>query len=310
MMQAQGHADSGGPFIEQPPQDDHPPKIPSAQGVSTVSRPTTIQVEDLKRYIPSGSRLIFGGAVVNNRPMTAVRELLRVGAHDFEVIAMAGGLETELLLRTGAISHLVLSHLSLGPFGVAPSLRLYAADDRTRITEVSGHVLVTGLDAAARGLPFLPVAGDPDLPWIGGATDFCVRSQCPFTGADYLAARNLTPDVAVIHAEGLDDHGNAQLATSVCADLMLAAAARSTIVTYERTEPLRVDANHLLPAVLIDYVCHAPFGAFPTAFAPRYDLDVDWFDLYLAEAAGPDRALSRIRNTNEIEYLKVHGHSS
>src|SRR5580698_1302099 len=99
VMQAQQHADSEDTFIQQRPQDKHPPKSPSARRATSVSRPTAIRVEDLQRYIPSGSRLIFGGAVVSNRPMAAVRELLRAGAHDFEVIAMAGGLETELLLR-------------------------------------------------------------------------------------------------------------------------------------------------------------------------------------------------------------------
>lgn len=248
-----------------------------------MTTPTTIGIDEVAALVPAGSTVIFGGSIVVNRPMAAVRELVRAGVGGLEVIATAGGIETELLLRAGLVDRLVLSHLSLGPFGVAPSLRAAVDGGAVAVRDVSGHVLLTGLDAAARGLAFLPAAGDLDLPWIAEVPERCVPAHDPFTGAPYLAVRRLAPDVAIIHADGIDRQGNVRLATSVCADLLFAMAATTTIVTYEVAEPGPIPGDRLLPRLFVDHLCHAPGGAAPTACAPHYDLDVDWFESYLAD---------------------------
>src|SRR5271156_3795928 len=104
-------------------------------------RPERVDLEGLAALVPSGSTVAFGGCIAANRPMGAVRQMIRGGVEDLDIYSVLGGIEIELLIRAGAVRKLFLSHVSLGVFGVAPHFRRAVASREIERVDVSGNLL-------------------------------------------------------------------------------------------------------------------------------------------------------------------------
>jgi glutaconate CoA-transferase subunit A len=87
----------------------------------------------------------------------------------------------------------------------------------------------------------------------------------------------LNPDVAVVHVQRADEHGNAQIWGLVGLQREAAFAATRVIVTAEEIVPtsvIRSDPNRtIIPAPRVAAVCHVPFGAHPSYVQGYYDRD-------------------------------------
>src|SRR6185295_16159367 len=94
---------------------------------------------------------------------------------------------------------------------------------------------------------------------------------CPFTGETLTAVKAIELDVAVIHAQQADRHGNVQLWGLVGVQKEAVLASHRSIVTVEEIvgelEP-RPNAV-VLPTWVVDAVCPVPDGAHPS-FAIGY----------------------------------------
>jgi glutaconate CoA-transferase subunit A len=154
-----------------------------------------------------------------------------------------------------------------------------------KLNELSGVAFNVALDAGARHVPFLPMAG------IGGSAlpevtpSLYAQISCPFTGTEMLAIRALTPDTAIIHTRRADAAGNAELARG----------ARRVVITCEElvsTEEISANpAATSVPGFLVDAVIEAPWGAHPTTHVPSYGFDAwavaDYADICAAgESSG------------------------
>lgn len=133
------------------------------------------------------------------------------------------------------------------------------------------------VQAGSIGLPFIAVRGLLASDILTYRPEFLVRDN-PFNpGEPVVLARPIRPDVAAFHALQADRWGNA-ITPGKRDDLMLARAARLSVVTAEevvdRTLTV-VDAgyNTFLPAIDVDVVAHAPFGAHPCSCGPLYPRD-------------------------------------
>ena len=96
--------------------------------------------------------------------------------------------------------------------------------------------LVAGLRAAAYGVPFQPVGGvhGSDLAALNGWR----KIKDPYgSGQEVYVIPAIRPDVAVIHANEVDEHGNARVLGSPFWDHPLTRAAKRVLVTAERLVP-------------------------------------------------------------------------
>lgn len=235
-------------------------------------------LDDLSNLIVPGQSVGLGGAWMSNHPMAAVRQLVRDGVGELHVIGSLCSIDVDLLIGAGLVRELTFSMVSLEAYGLAPHFRRAAEAGTIKLNELSGVAFNIALDAGARHVPFLPMAGG-----IGGSQlpevtpSLYARVVCPFTGADLLAIRALTPDTAIIHARRADAAGNAQVDGPVGADPELARGARRVIVTCEElvsTEAIsRNPGATSVPGFLVDTVIEAPWGAHPTAHVPSYGFD-------------------------------------
>src|SRR3970040_1961347 len=96
--------------------------------------------------------------------------------------------------------------------------------------------LVAGLRAAAYGVPFQPVGG---VHGSDVAVLECWRKvKTPSGwGKEFYVPPAISPDIAVIHANEVDEHGNARVLGSPFWDHPLTRAAKRVLVTAERLVP-------------------------------------------------------------------------
>lgn len=149
--------------------------------------------------------------------------------------------------------------------------------------------LVAGLRAAAYGIPFQPVAGvhGSDLAALNGWR----KIRDPYgSGAEVYAIPAIQPDVAVIHANAADEHGNARVLGSPFWDHPLTRAAKRVLVTAEAlVSPETLAAQPeltLVPGFMVEAVTIVPRGAWPGSMHPLYEVDYPAVEAYLRDAPG------------------------
>jgi glutaconate CoA-transferase subunit A len=255
-------------------------------------------VEDIAARIGDGRKLAVPKDA-SGPSLAATRELIRRGARDLHLVCVpVGGLSAELLIGAGAVSTIETSAVTLGEFGTAPRFAALLREGRLRILDATCPAIYAGLQAAEKGLPFLPLRGLIGTDVLANRHDWRLI-QNPFAESDPIVALPaIQPDAALFHAPLADRHGNVYVGTR--RELMLMAhASRETFVTAESI----VDGSLLedpqlaagvLPSIYVTAIAPAAHGAAPLAFLDLYAQDDALLGRYAAEAktaAGFDRFL-------------------
>ena len=245
--------------------------------------------------VPAGARLGIGGTLLQRKPVAFVDALARRGTGGLRLHTFLGSLDVELLAAHGCLAEAHTSYVGFEQLGFAPAYG--AAVDAGAVTavEYTEYLYVAGLRAAVAGLPFQPTLGglgSQVLDELGFRT-----VACPYTGREVVAVPATMLDVAVIHADAADEHGNVLGPRDRDflwdLDATTARAADRVIVTVEELVPTAevaaASGRTLLFGHEVAAVVHAPGGAAPTAVPGSYGADVAALRAYLA-AAGADPA--------------------
>jgi glutaconate CoA-transferase subunit A len=164
--------------------------------------------------------------------------------------------------------------------------------------EYSHFGMISRLQAAAAGLPFLPMnpTGADDLI---DANPQHRRMIDPYSGRDVIAVPPLRPDVALIHVQRADEDGNAQLWGIVGEQKEAAFAAERVILTAEEIVPadvIRSDPNRtLIPGLIVTAVCHVPHASHPSYAQGYYDRDNEFYVEWDRISADPARLKAWLR---------------
>jgi glutaconate CoA-transferase subunit A len=178
---------------------------------------------------------------------------------------------------------LVFSYL--GNPGVGPLHAIRRAVEKgipapLELEEYSHFGMVGRYFAGAYRLPFFPLYSytGSDLPRVNPRIQFV---ESPYGDGPIAVVPPLNPDVAIIHAQRADVHGNTQLWGLVGAQKEVAFAAKHVIVVVEEIvdeEVIRSDPNRtLIPGMIVDAVVHEPYGAHPSYVQGYYDRDNDFY---------------------------------
>jgi len=99
----------------------------------------------------------------------------------------------------------------------------------------------------------------------------------PYSQRDVVVVPPLNPDVAIIHAQRCDVHGNAQIWGIIGEQKEAAFAADRVILTAEEIvdeSVIRSDPNRtIIPGFIVDAVCLVPFCSHPSYTQGYYDRD-------------------------------------
>lgn len=254
---------------------------------------TIDSLETLAARVPDGA---FVALPPDNSlcPVALVRALIRRGARDLRVLGVPiSGFATDLLIGAGAVASLTTSAVTLGEAGLAPRFTAAIKAGSLRLTDATCPAVHTALQAAEKGVPFMPLRGMIGTDLIPQRPDWRVIDN-PFADAPdpIVLVPALIPDLALIHAAMADRHGNVwvgrrrELAT-------IAHAARATLVTAERiVEGNLMEDERLAPGVIsslyVSAVAVAERGAWPLGLLDLYPADAAHLDAYAKAARTED----------------------
>jgi len=223
---------------------------------------------DAVALIKDGDTVIVGGFGTVNHPMPIIRGLIRRKAKNLTVIGAAtAGLEIDMLIGAGCVRKVIAPYVGAELYApIGHCYRRAAERGDIEVYETTEYLLYSQLDAAARGLGFLPWRGGvgTDLPKLN--PDY-VPFNDPINGEPYLAAPALHADWAVIHVGQADVYGNGQHGGARFGDRLLSRAAERVILTAERIVPnAEIRKNPWLTSIgYADAVVEAPYGSHPYA---------------------------------------------
>ena len=236
--------------------------------------------DDLTARVPDGALL----ALPPDNSLGSVAltlALIRRRARGLRLFCVpVGGFLADLLIGAGCVAEIETSAVSLGEAGTAPRFVAALAAGTLVVRDATCPAIHTALQAAEKGVPFMPLRGVLGSDVLAHRPDWRVIDNPFVDGADpILLIPAVRPDFALFHAVLADEAGNVwvgrrrELAT-------MAHAARDSLVSVERRVAGNMLADEGLAAGVIS-------GAYVTgiATAPRGAAPLALLDEYKAESA-------------------------
>ncbi len=262
--------------------------------------------------IKSGMTIAIGEPA----PMGMLRCIVRNNVTDLTVVG--SGLALDYLVASGSVRKAITYYAGSPDIAVTPAFRHAAEDGRLEVWECEEGILTSGLEAAGKGLPFMPWRGGigTSLPEIN--TDLKLMRD-PICDEVLIAVPAITIDIALLHASMSDCYGNVQHCRGTgWLDMFLYRAAKQVVVQVEkivsneeiRSKPWETTISNA------DAIVRMPYGAHPFYSRGYYVQDRKHVLLYLdsikSACQGSDKAKMDnyfekycYRLKNHAEYLEV-----
>lgn len=213
-------------------------------------------------------------------PFAAGHEVLRQRRTDLELIRMTPDILYDQMIGAGATRKLVFSYAGNPGVGSLHRIRDAVEHGWPRPLELEEHSHAGMANRFAAGAARLPLA---ILRGYRG-TDLAAHTRvalitCPFTGEALTAVPALNPDVAIIHAQEADRHGNVQLWGIPGVQKEAVLAATRSLVTVERLvdELVPRPGSVVIPGWVIDAVSEVPGGSQPSYAHGITERDNDFY---------------------------------
>lgn len=279
-----------------------------------ISQNKVAKLSDIDRLIKNGDTVAIGGAWLSSHPMAIIRQIIRSGIKNLHIMTILGSIDVDLLIGAGCVDKLTFSFVSMEAYGIPPNFRYAIEKGNLKYDEITGLALILGLEAAGRGIPFIPYRGPTGSDLVNQRPEFYKTVTCPFTGEVMTAVPAIRPDVAIIHGERSDAAGSVQLEGTNGSDIELAKAADRVIVSVEEIVPTDILRQNpyktKIPRFYVDMIIEAPFGAHPTSSLPDYVSDPWHMIKYTEMAANSDtfkQYLEQYVSKSEDQYLEAIG---
>ncbi len=245
-----------------------------------------MDLESLAARVPDGSRLAMPPD--NSLPSVALaKALIRRGARGLRLVGVpTSGFATDMLVGAGCVAEVETSAVSLGEAGFAPRFSAALKAGEILMKDATCPAIHTMLQAAEKGVPFMPLRGIIGSDILAHRPDWKVIDN-PFAeagGDPIVLLPALQPDFGVFHAVMADSRGNVWLGRKrECATI--AHASRASLVTVERVVEGDFLADETLApgcisATYIDGIAIAERGARPVALLDEYRMDTAYISDY------------------------------
>lgn len=235
--------------------------------------------EAIQRYVQDGD-LVYAAGFTHLIPFAAGHEIIRQKKKNLILARATPDLIYDQMVAAGCAKKVIFSYM--GNPGVG-SLRIVRAEieaGNLEWEEYSHFSMISRLQAGASGLPFMPMnptaAGDLERvnPNYRQVID-------PYSGNPVVVVPPLKPDVAIVHVQRCDPQGNAHIWGIIGEQKEAAFAAERVILTAEEIvdeSVIRSDPNRtIIPAFIVDAVCHVPYCAHPSYTQGYYDRDNEFY---------------------------------
>ncbi|GGG40598.1 CoA synthetase [Caldovatus sediminis] len=241
---------------------------------------TPITLEAMAAQVPDGALVALPPDY--SLPSSALaRALVRRGARGLRLLGVPIlGYSADLLIGAGCVAEVETSAVTLGEAGFAPRFTAAVRAGTLRLRDATCPAIHTMLQAAEKGVPFMPLRGLIGSDILARRPDWKVAPN-PFAppGAEdpIVLLPALQPDIAIFHAAMADAEGNVwvgrrrEIATA-------AHAARRALVTVERVVAGNLLADErlapgVISALYVEAVAVAERGAWPCGLLDAYAPD-------------------------------------
>ena len=238
-----------------------------------------ISLEALAAEVPDGAMLALPPD--NSLPSVALaKALIRRGVRNLRLVGVpVSGFATDILIGAGCVASVQTSAVSLGEAGFAPRFSAALRAGAIKVIDATCPAIHTMLQAAEKGVPFMPLRGLIGSDILANRPDWKVAPN-PFAteGEDPIVLLPaLNPDFVFFHALMADEEGNVWVGRRrECATI--AHASKRALVTVERVVPgnfLEDErlASGAINATYIGGIAIAERGAHPVALLDEYGFD-------------------------------------
>ena len=228
--------------------------------------------------------------------MAVIVQLIRRKVSGLKLLGVPQlGLQADMLIGAGCVDSIDAAAVTLGEYGQAP--RFVDAFTQGSITmhDSTCPVIHAGLQAAEKGIPFMPLRGILGSDLVTHRPDWKVLDN-PFADKSepdpILLVPALNPDITLLHAPLADRFGNVWV--GIRRELLLMAhAAKRTLVTVEKiVEHSLLDdartAAGVIPSLYISAIAEVPGGAAPVGLFDTYAADTQQLAHYAQAAKTAD----------------------
>ncbi|MBV9738596.1 MAG: CoA synthetase [Hyphomicrobiales bacterium] len=252
---------------------------------------------DLAAAVPDGAKLAVP-ADYSGVAMAATRALIRRGVTHLHLVCVpVSGLQAEMLIGAGAVKVIESSAVTLGEYGPAPRFVEAVRHGKITLRDATCPAIHAALQAAAKGLPFMPLRGILGSDLLAHRPDWRVIEN-PFEAGDPIVALPaIRPDIALFHAPLADREGNVFIGRRRELMTMAHAAKRSFVTVEEISETSLFEDERLaagvIPALYVSAVVRAKSGAWPLGLWNAYEAD-DAFLRRYATLAKTDEGFAQV----------------
>ncbi len=247
--------------------------------------------DDIAKSIADGSKVAMfkdGGV-----PMEIGRALVRRGARGLHVVTVpTGGMLPDLLIGAGCVSTIETAGVSMGEHGPASCFARAVKSGQVNILDATCPAVYAGLQAAQKGIPFMPMRGLIGSDILAQRPDFIVIDNPHGSDDPIVTLPAIQPDIAIMHVPLADRFGNVWIGRQSELRIM-AQAAKQTFATAEKIVDDNILENEQLspgaiPAFYITALAVARNGAWPMNLPGRYVADADEIRRYCLAAGTPE----------------------
>ena len=250
-------------------------------------------INTLIELIDSGNKLALAPDY-SGCAMKAVRYLINHKVRDLHLVGVPSiGFQGDMLIGSGCVSTVETAAVTIGEYGLAPRFTDAIKKGAVNIIDGTCPAIHAGLQAAEKGIPYMPVRGIIGSDLLKKREDWIIGNN-PFDKEDspLVMVKAIAPDVTLIHAPLADREGNVWI--GVRREMMVMAhASKTTLVTYENLYEgnLLNDTNMAagtISSLYISALALAKNGAWPVGLFGTYPADDEHLRLYIDMARTED----------------------
>jgi glutaconate CoA-transferase subunit A len=226
-------------------------------------------------FVENGD-LVYAAGFTHLIPFAVGHEIIRQGIKELVLARATPDLIYDQMVAAGCARKVIFSYMGNPGVGSLRIVRGEIEAGRLEWEEHSHFGMISRLQAGASGLPFMPMnpTAAVDLEQVN---PHYRRVTDPYSGSEVVVLPPLNPDVAIIHVQRADNHGNGQIWGIIGEQKEAAFAAQKVILTAEEIvdeSVIRSDPNRtLIPGFIVNAVCHVPFCSHPSYTQGYYDRD-------------------------------------
>ncbi|MCD6567000.1 MAG: CoA transferase subunit A [Bacteroidales bacterium] len=236
--------------------------------------------EAVQKYVKPGISVAMEG-FTHLIPHAAGLEIIRQKIHNLSLIRMTPDIVYDQMIGMGCADKLMFSWGGNPGVGSLHRLRDAVENNYPHHIEINEHSHAAMANAYVAGASNMPCAifkgyRGTDYPGVNSDIRFI---SCPYTGETLTVVPAIKPDLAIIHAQRADKHGNIWMKGIIGIQKEALLAARQSIVTVEEIvdQVNEKQGGTVIPRWAVNVVCCVPKGAFPSYTEGYYNRSNDFY---------------------------------